>query len=74
MTAQTTVHDATRRIFAGVGTAITAIGETIANASQAARCAREAERLFALSDLELARRGLARDQIIQHAFRRYLHL
>ena len=32
------------------------------------RRAREAERLFQLSDIELARRGLTRDRIIQHAF------
>jgi hypothetical protein len=31
-------------------------------------CAREAERLSYLSDLELARLGIKRDQIFQHAF------
>ncbi len=36
------------------------------------RCAREYERLSQLSDEELARRGLQRDGLIQHAFRGYL--
>lgn len=36
------------------------------------RCSREADRLFRLSDAELARLGLTRDRIIPHAFARYL--
>jgi hypothetical protein len=52
--------------------AFRAIGETLIGASTAARCAREAERLFELSDAELARLGLTRDQIVHHAFRRYM--
>ena len=42
--------------------------------SPAARCAEEAERLFELSDAELAKLGLTRDRVIHHAFRQYLHL
>ena len=47
--------------------------EVIANASQAARCAEETERLFRLSDAELAQRGLTRDRIVHHAFARFLY-
>lgn len=35
-------------------------------------CAREAERLSAMSDAELARLGVSRDRIFQHAFGRFL--
>lgn len=63
-----------RALLAGAGTALSRLFDTLAGASAAARCAREAERLFALSDAELARRGLTRDQIIHHAFRRYLYI
>lgn len=45
----------------------------IAEASGPAQCAREAERLFAMSDAELAKRGLTRDTVVQHAFKSYLH-
>lgn len=38
------------------------------------RCAREVERLSALSDAELARRGLRREDIARHAFSRLFHL
>lgn len=46
--------------------------DILAEASTGMACAREAERLFALSDKELALRGLTRDQIIPHAFARLL--
>lgn len=46
-----------------------AILEAMARNSHGARCAREAKRLFALDDAELARLGLTRDRIIAHAFR-----
>lgn len=35
-------------------------------------CAEDARRLFQLSDLELARRGLKRDEIVERAFRPFL--
>ena len=41
---------------------------TVTEAWIGMRCAREAERLSGLSDLELARLGVARDRIFQHAF------
>ena len=46
----------------------------LAHRSPAARCAQEAERLFALSDAELAQRGLTRGRVIQHAFRQFTYL
>jgi hypothetical protein len=46
--------------------------DAVASASDAMRCKREAERLLALSDAELATLGLTRDRVVQHAFRRYL--
>lgn len=47
-------------------------GVALVSSSHAMRCSREAERLFQMSDAELAQRGLTRDRIIQHAFARYL--
>lgn len=41
--------------------------------SSAHRCSLEAQRLMALSDAELARHGLKRDEIVQHAFRSVMH-
>jgi hypothetical protein len=43
-------------------------------ASDAARCAREAERLLAKSDEELARLGLRRDEVVRHAFARFMYI
>ena len=51
-------------------TALTFIGRN----SPGARCAQEADRLFALTDAELAEMNLTRDRVVQHAFRRYLHV
>jgi hypothetical protein len=70
MTTETlTAH---RSTLASIGSAIADFLITLAHRSPAARCAQEAERLFALSDAELARLGLTRDRVIQHAFRSYL--
>lgn len=51
---------------------LAAAGAVMADSTHGARCAREAERLFGLSDAELAKRGLTRDGIVAHAFRRYM--
>ncbi|CAN5788111.1 hypothetical protein BH23PSE1_BH23PSE1_19330 [soil metagenome] len=56
----------------GLHRRLVAILETIAEGSQAMRCSREAERLSRLSDTDLARLGLTRADIVQHAFARYL--
>jgi len=56
------------RFFSRIGNGMLLAFEIMAEASNGMRCAREAERLFELSDVELAKRGLTRDRIIQHAF------
>jgi len=48
--------------------------EAVMEASQANRCRLEAERLELLSDDDLAKMGLRRDQIMLHAFQRFLYL
>ena len=73
MTTRTNAHShQPRPLFAGLGSRLKAVLAAIADASQVARCAREVEHLSRLSDAELARRGLTRDRIVQHAFRHYL--
>ncbi len=74
MTAQTTAQAPVRPVLARLGATALRFMTAFASASHAARCAREAERLFALSDAELARRGMTRDQIIHRAFGPYLHI
>jgi hypothetical protein len=72
MTTETlTTH---RSLIAGIGDALVNAYVKLSRRSPAARCAEEAERLFALSDAELAKLGLTRDRVIHHAFRQYLHL
>jgi hypothetical protein len=56
------------RLAAGFASFMTAL----ASYSTAAACARECERLMALSDEQLAARGLTRDGIVRHAFARYI--
>jgi hypothetical protein len=46
-----------------------AIGEALIETNAGMRCFRKAERLQALSDADLVKLGISRDQIIQHAFR-----
>lgn len=65
---------ATSSRLAGVADAFVGAYVRMCRRSPAARCAAEAERLFALSDGELASLGLTRDRVIHHAFRQYLHL
>lgn len=70
MTAYTTALP--RPIFARLAESLRGALDILAEASTGMACAREAERLFALSDEELALRGLTRDQVIPHAFARLL--
>ncbi len=80
MTVQTnSTTDANQTVPATLKSAVNAIlgmaraAYTImVSASHGARCAEEAKRLFALSDEQLARRGLRRDEVIQHAFRGFM--
>lgn len=60
------------RVFSRIWNALLRAFETLAEGSYGMRRAREAERLFELSDAELARRGLTRDRIIQHTFARWM--
>ncbi len=46
--------------------------KAIAHNSRGGRAAREAERLSRLTDAELARLGIARENIVMHAFRGYI--
>ena len=69
-----TLTTAPRSLFAGLADALVACYVRLASRSPAGRCAAEAERLFALTDQELAQLGLTRDRVIQHAFRQYLHV
>jgi len=57
-----------RPLLAGLGHTLRNAVLAFGNASNGARCMREVERLSALSDGELARRGLSRDGIVRHAF------
>jgi hypothetical protein len=72
MTTQTNTQELPRPLLAGLGARLKAVFAAIAGASQVAKCAREVEALARLSDAELARRGLTRDRIVEHAFRHYL--
>lgn len=72
MTTRTIETIPARSVLTSLGLWTGALMLAIGNASTGARCAREAERLFAKSDEELARLGLRRDQIIHHAFGPFL--
>lgn len=58
----------------GMRRMLQAIGKALVDGSSAAKCAREAERLHALTDVQLASLGLTRDRVVRHAFRRYIHM
>lgn len=73
MTTQLTTDQPRRSALGAFKSAAANLIERLASTSFAASCAREVERLSLLSDAELARRGLTRDRIVQHAFRRYMN-
>jgi hypothetical protein len=58
--------------LAAIGEFFARIVDALVAASAAGRCAHEVERLMAMSDAELARRGIKREDIVRHAFARYL--
>lgn len=70
MTAQSTNATPRQSVLAPLAAAGRRFWEFALTHSAGARCAREAERLSALSDAELARIGLRREDIVRHAFRR----
>ncbi|KIN64534.1 hypothetical protein Z946_3426 [Sulfitobacter noctilucicola] len=59
----------TRRFFVGVGNWFSRVGESMAKGSVGQRRYDQAEALNALSDAELAKKGLKREEIIHHVFR-----
>ena len=68
------------RLLSGLGHGLSSVGQGFVALMEAAqksstgyRCAQEAAQLMKLSDEELARIGLKRDDIVQYAFRRYTH-
>jgi hypothetical protein len=61
------------RIAATIGAGFAAVMRFFRDLANAGRCAAEAQRLMALSDAELARRGLRRDEIVPYAFRTHMH-
>ena len=69
ITLRETLDCGVARIRAGLGELM----EFFSTLSNAHQCSLEAQRLMALSDDQLARQGLRRDQIVQHAFRRIMH-
>jgi hypothetical protein len=66
------IHGRPLGFFAAIAKAARRFGAIVVESSDAMRCSREAERLSQLSDAELARLGLTRDRIVQHAFARHL--
>ncbi len=60
--------------LAGLRQRIGGLLAVIAENSDLRRSSREYERLSRLSDADLARRGLHRDRLVEHAFRRYVGL
>lgn len=72
MTHTTIAKTGPRNEFSWPRAALESIISFLAQTSQAMDCAREAERLSRLSDAELYRLGVKRDEVIQHAFRGFL--
>lgn len=68
MTAHVTTPSLAQRSLAATGSTLRSIFDALARNSRGARSAREAERLFAMSDEELGRLGIDRRNIIYHAF------
>jgi hypothetical protein len=61
-------HYAKTSLLGLIGYGLHSAFRTLSEASHGIRCAREAQRLSALSDLDLARMGIRRDQIFERAF------
>jgi hypothetical protein len=60
------------RIGAGIGAGFAAVIQFLSDLSSARACGAEAQRLMALSDAQLAKRGLKRDEIVTYAFRNFM--
>jgi hypothetical protein len=76
--ATTTIQTAPRRdvgkaVLARIGAGFAAVMRFLCDLSNARQRALEVQRLVALSDAELARRGLKRDEIVHYVFRNDMH-
>lgn len=60
---------ATRRFFARIGAAFTAAGTKIMENSSGAKRVEAVQRLQALSDAELAKLNIKRDEIVNYVFK-----
>jgi hypothetical protein len=67
------LRDAGKSALARIGAIFAAIMQVLCDLSKARQCAAEVERLMALPDAELERRGLRRDEIVSYAFRNYMN-
>lgn len=74
MTAQATTHSIPLRFLTTTGAALSSAFMFLAENSRGARAAREAQRLSALTDAELAALGLRRNEILSRAFGPFIHL
>lgn len=72
MNTQTTTPP--RNFFAPFMSKLAAIAELLMKSSQLHRRAEQAQRYFAMSDDELARRALKREDIMRHVFGPMMHL
>jgi undecaprenyl pyrophosphate synthase len=66
-------RDAGRTVLTAIGAGFAAVMRFVCDLSNARRCAAEVERLMALPEAELQRRGLRRDEIVTYAFRNHMH-
>lgn len=67
--AQVTTNATSAPLYAGILRVISAIGASFVAMGEANRYVRQIEALQALSDAELAERGLRRDQIVHYVFK-----
>ncbi len=72
MTAQPRTTSAPNPVLAAIAAAAARVGIWLAGATGALRAARRAEYLLSLSDAELAKLGIPRGRIVNHASARYL--
>jgi hypothetical protein len=69
----TRARDAGKALLSRIGDGLTAVMKFLCTISAARTCAMELGRLGKLSDAELAKLGLRRDEIVQHVFRNHMH-
>ncbi len=67
----TVVH---KPLFSGFAAGVARVYRAWVDSSQGARGLAHARKLDAMSDGELAARGIRRDQIVRHAFQHLMHV